>query len=150
VAIQAAYPDARVIALNVPDDEAIVIACAEAGISGYVTEDSTLSDLVSAIECASRGELHCSPRVAATLVRRLASVSRGSLRVHVADLTAREREILELVAEGLSNKQIAARLHIGLATVKNHVHHILEKLQVQSRSAAAALLRGDASRSALR
>lgn len=139
-ALLAALPDARVLALTVPNRESEILAVAEAGIAGFVTSDASVAELVAAIDSVSRGETLCSPTVVAALMRRLAAVAR-SLSDPTEPLTIREREILELIDEGLSNKQIAQRLRIELSTVKNHVHHILGKLGVQRRTEAAALAR---------
>ena len=134
-------PEVKVVALAVPDAEVNVIACAEAGVSGYVTRDESLDDVVGALESVTRGEMLCSPRMAATLLRRVTALAAGETGSARSRLTARELEIVELIDQGLSNKEIASRLFIELATVKNHVHNILEKLQVQRRSEAAAHLR---------
>jgi DNA-binding NarL/FixJ family response regulator len=136
-----ACPATRVVAFAVAGDESDVIAYAEAGISGYIARDGTVADVVSAVESAARGETICSPRVAAEAFRRLADLSAGSPAASPPRLTARESEIVELIDEGLSNKQIARRLYITIATVKNHVHNVLEKLQVERRGEAAATLR---------
>jgi two-component system nitrate/nitrite response regulator NarL len=131
-----------VIALALPERASEVVACAEAGVSGYVTQDASLDDLAGTIRDVLRGELRCPPRIAATLFKRVAALAAAPGRPVVATiLTAREREVLAVLDEGLSNKQIAARLCIEIATVKNHVHHILEKLQVASRSEATAYAR---------
>lgn len=135
-----ALPDARVLALTVPNRESEILAVAEAGIAGFVTSDASVAELVAAIESVSRGEALCSPSVVAALMRRLSSLAR-SWADPTEPLTTREREILELIDEGLSNKQIAQRLRIELPTVKNHVHHILGKLGVHRRAEAAALVR---------
>ena len=102
--------------------------------------DTSLPDSVA------RGEMLCSPRLAATLLRRVATLARGTRRLGPVQLTPRELEIVELIDEGLSNKAIATRLSIELATVKNHVHNILEKLEVSSRAAAAARVRASSGR----
>jgi len=89
-----------------------------------------------------RGEAVCSPRVAGALLRRIAALATDGRSDRVpAHLTKREREIMGLIDEGLSNKEIAKRLRIEVATVKNHVHNILEKLQVHRRGEAAARVR---------
>jgi len=101
-----------------------------------------MDDLVNTIHSVARGELLCSPRIAATLFRALhAQGSRPDGDRLALTLTAREREIAPLIDRGLSNKEIAAQLRIEVATVKNHVHNLLEKLQVASRGEAAARLR---------
>jgi DNA-binding NarL/FixJ family response regulator len=137
-------PRARVVALGLPETESHVIACAEAGAAGYVPREATLDDLVRAIRAAERGEIQCSPEVAAGLFRRLARWARndpaGARETPVTRLTRREREVADLIAQGLSNKEIAVRLGIELATVKNHVHNLLEKLRVHRRGEAAARL----------
>lgn len=135
-------PDTRVLALTIPEADAAVIACAEAGVAGFVTREATIADLVEAICSAARGEACMSPRAAAALLRRVGALAadRPAASPPRGELTAREREIVELVALGLSNKAIAARLHVELATVKNHVHNILDKLQVRRRGEIAASL----------
>ena len=89
-----------------------------------------------------RGELLCPPRTAALLLGRLASLAKGETNnLDGVTLTRREREIVTLIDGGRSNKEIALRLNIEVATVKNHVHRILDKLQVTTRAEAAARLR---------
>jgi DNA-binding NarL/FixJ family response regulator len=135
-------PEARILALTVPNRERAVIDVAEAGISGFVTSDASITELVAAIESAARGEALCPPSIVPALLLRLASLARDRGTDDAAvKLTARERQIVSLIDAGLSNKQIARRLRIELPTVKNHVHHILVKLGAQRRSEAAALVR---------
>jgi two-component system, NarL family, nitrate/nitrite response regulator NarL len=141
--IRREVPDVQVVALAVPEVEDLIIDCAEAGVAGYVTREGSLEDLLATLESVSRGETLCSPRIAATLLRRLndLAASRESA-APLPHLTPRELQVIQLIDEGLSNKEIASRLCIGLATVKNHVHNILDKLQVRRRGEAAARLRG--------
>ena len=134
-----AVPDSRIVAITVPDREQDVIACVESGVAGFVTRNASIVELVEALVGATRGEVHCSPRMTAALVRRLSSLARPTAPAD--SLTAREREILELIDIGLSNKMIARELQIELPTVKNHVHHIIEKLGVDNRAQAAAWMR---------
>jgi DNA-binding NarL/FixJ family response regulator len=148
--IRREVPGIKVVALAVPEVENLILGCAEAGIAGYVTRDASMADLRAEIESVSRGETLCSPRIAASLLRRVSDLAaRSTPLARPANLTARELQIVELIDEGLSNKEIASRLCIGLATVKNHVHNILDKLGVRRRGEAAARLRGlpDGSRS---
>jgi two-component system nitrate/nitrite response regulator NarL len=141
-ALAAAAPNVKVVAVGVRDNEESVIRCAEAGVIGFVAGDAALEDLVSTIESAARDEVLCSPRMAATLLRHVATLAATNGRTPVEQrLTARELEIVELIDEGLSNKEIATRLCIEVATVKNHVHNILEKLEVRGRAEAAAIVR---------
>jgi DNA-binding NarL/FixJ family response regulator len=135
------FPNAPVVGFGVDEVEGEVLACAEAGLAGYVACDASLDDLVRQIETVHRGELLCTPRMAATLFRRLESRARGDAQPPQAvTLTAREREVLRLVDGGLSNKEIAVRLNIEVSTVKHHVHNVLDKLHVTSRTQAAARL----------
>jgi DNA-binding NarL/FixJ family response regulator len=96
---------------------------------------------VTTILSAARGELVCSPKLAGTLLRRVSKLASERSEHGEARLTLRELEVARLLDVGLSNKQISARLGVELPTVKHHVHHILEKLGVQRRSAAVARLR---------
>lgn len=132
---------AQVVALGVPEREREVLDCAEAGVAGYVTRAASLADLVAAVAGVARGEVLCSPRMAAALLRRVAALAAERTPAAEALLTRRELEIVELIDAGLSNKEIARRLSIEPATVKNHVHNILEKLKVDRRAQAAALVR---------
>jgi DNA-binding NarL/FixJ family response regulator len=130
---------AKVLAFAVEDAASVVLDCAEAGAAGYVPADASLDDLVVAIERIAREELFCSPRVAAQLFRRMSDRSEGSMP-HMAaarTLTIRERQVLDLIRQGLANKEIADRLSIAEPTVKTHVHNLLEKLNVSTRAQAA-------------
>jgi two-component system nitrate/nitrite response regulator NarL len=133
-----------VVVLGIVEREREVVAYAEAGVAAYVTLDDSLDVLLRTIHEVSAGDATCSPRIAGMLLRHVASLATERDRVtrRTVHLTRREVEILDLVGEGLSNKQIAATLSIELPTVKNHVHHILAKLGVQSRARAVALTSG--------
>jgi len=139
-ALVRACREARVVALAV-DSTDTVLAAVEAGVSGYVPRDASLADLVSTLQSVSKGEMPCSPRVAAELCRRLAQLAPYSdPALERPGLTDREREVFELVQKRLSNKEIARRLCIEVPTVKNHVHNVLYKLHVHRRDDAVAVL----------
>jgi len=130
-----------VVVLGIPDRTAEVVACAEAGIAGYVTTENSFAELVGTIRSATRGEFSCQASIAAGLVSRLAALAQDRRRSPVANLTARELEIITLIESGFSNKEIARCLRIQLTTVKNHVHNILDKLGATRRTEVAARLR---------
>jgi two-component system, NarL family, nitrate/nitrite response regulator NarL len=135
-------PETQVVVIGIADDDPDVTSFAEAGVAGYVTDDASTSELVELVRGVARGEAPCPPRIAATLLQHVAAIAqdrRGQDRT--SPLTAREQEIARLLERGLSNKQIAHDLNIEVATVKNHVHNILEKLQVARRGQAAAAIR---------
>jgi len=130
-------PDIRLIAYAVRETKEDVIAWAEAGVIGYVPNTVASTDLVRLIVDIYGGEQPCSGRVAAELLRRIAvteSLGIGRKPPSPAlPLTRREREVAELIATGLSDKEIARRLNISLATAKLHVHNLLGKLNAQRR-----------------
>jgi DNA-binding NarL/FixJ family response regulator len=130
------------VALAVREREAEVIGWAEAGVAGIVTRSASLAELTEAIFAAARGEAPCSRMVPAVLLRRVAAAARQSPgAAPLPALTAREREIADLLALGLRNKEIATRLFLEVSTVKNHVHSVLRKLDVSSRGDAVARMK---------
>jgi DNA-binding NarL/FixJ family response regulator len=133
-------PGSKVLLLGSDDDDPTqVLECIEAGAAGYVSRRSSLAELKKSLQALLQGETLVSPRLTHSVFLRLAEVSGRKLGDRSGQgpvLTARELEILELVADGLSNKEIAKKLIISLHTVKNHVHNILEKLEVGGRYAA--------------
>jgi DNA-binding NarL/FixJ family response regulator len=137
-------PQSRLIVLGVcEDDESEIVDCAEAGVSGYHLRTASLAELVQLIGSVIAGESLCSPRITALLMRRLAVLAAdGRSDNKVLALTERENQIVQLLELGLSNKEIAVRLCIEVATVKNHVHSLLAKLGVRRRAHAAAVMRG--------
>jgi DNA-binding NarL/FixJ family response regulator len=135
-------PTAKVVAFGIAETDAEVVSLAEAGISGYVHQDAAAADVAAVLASTMRGELLCSPRAAATLCQHVALLSRNDRGgASPAALSKRELQIAGLIDRGLSNKEIARRLGIQAATVKNHVHNILDKLKVHRRGEAAACLR---------
>jgi two-component system nitrate/nitrite response regulator NarL len=137
--LAAAWPDVRVLAIAVREVETEIMRCVEAGAIGYVPRDASIDELLGALRRAARGEAVLPPRIAACLMRQLATLSAGRRREESQawNLTPREYEVVELLGRGLSNAEIAGHLHIELATVKNHVHHILDKVGVKRRDQVA-------------
>jgi DNA-binding NarL/FixJ family response regulator len=127
----------KLIAFAISDTPDLVIAWLDAGACGYLTSDTPLERLIPIIEGAARGELLCSGNVASALLRR---IRRSAGEPYEVTLTARQREVIEHVARGRSNKEIARAMGISVPTVKNHLHNIFDKLQVHRRADALSRL----------
>jgi two-component system, NarL family, nitrate/nitrite response regulator NarL len=142
----------KVVALGISEEDRDVVVFAEAGVGGYVTRDATIDHLIGVIDSVARGDVSCPPRLAGHLLRHI-SVLAARGHVHSNDdsrLTRRELEVVDLIDCGLSNKEIARRLCIAVPTVKNHVHRILDKLELGGRAEAAAWVRANQGQSLLR
>lgn len=131
--IRAQFPTLRIVGFGISGGADRFVDCAESGLAAFVHSKGSVSELVTAVVNALKGELSCSPEVSALMCERLACLSTGG--AHLGTLTRREQEVAALIGQGLSNKEIAKDLRIGPATVKNHVHSILEKLNVRRRAA---------------
>jgi DNA-binding NarL/FixJ family response regulator len=126
----------RPLVLTVHDDDEHVFAAVRAGVAGYLLKDVGPDELVQAVRAVAAGEAVMHPRVARKVMREFSRLSSES-RVPGVPLTARELEILRLVARGYSNREIAEKLYISQKTVKNHLTNILRKLGLQDRTQAA-------------
>lgn len=132
-------PEVKIVILGMASAESSILHCIEAGAGACVSKESSLDELCGVIDRVLNGEAVYSPQIAYSMFARLAELSRErarSERVEALELTPREMEILQLIAEGMSNRAIAERLSLSVYTVKNHVHHILKKLDVQDRREA--------------
>ncbi len=138
-------PWVHVVAFAMAETEENVVAWAEVGAAGYIPRTAGLAELVSMLQNVMRGEQVCSSRVASCLMRRIANpTGRSKSEGKPCDpppLTRRELQIVQLINAGLSNKEIARRLNIGLATTKSHVHNVLGKLRLGRRGQAALWMR---------
>src|SRR5579871_1450352 len=134
--IKAACPATRVVMLTVSEDEDDVLAAMKAGASGYVLKGVSATELVAVLRAVCAGEAYVSPALAGRL---LGELSRPRSLGPVDELTDREREVLELVAAGLSNQEVGRRLGLAEKTIKHYMTNILGKLQVGSRVEAALL-----------
>ena len=138
--LQSLRPECKIIMLDVPDSSDAILACIEVGgASGYVLCSGSFDDVVGNIRAVMAGEALCSPRVATLAFSRISALARQSntpFSDHAQCLTRREQGIVELIEKGLSNKEIAVQLGIEVSTVKNHVHNILDKLNLQDRHSA--------------
>jgi len=144
-AIAELAPATKVLALGLTEEKKRVLRYVEAGATGYVLKDDSLDDLIETVRAAQDGEVFVSPKIAAAMMERLSSLAQmfSDVENSVTDdagLTPREIEVLELLGQDFTNQQIAESLVIEVGTVKNHVHSILEKLNVSSRGEAAAYL----------
>jgi DNA-binding NarL/FixJ family response regulator len=139
-------PSTKVVILGLAEEnQQDALRYIEAGACGYIVRDSSLKELIDVIRLAQKGEARVSTRMAGAMMERLFRLARvfsavenkidGDVR-----LTSRELEVLQFISEGLTNQEIASRLVVEVGTVKNHVHRILEKLNVSSRQEAASYL----------
>lgn len=140
--IAAEWPDVALVALGLNEQRQEVIQCGRAGFAGYVARDASIDALCKALSEIVAGRLACSPEIAGGLLRALfgREPRKSESDLHLA-LTRRESEVLELLGRGFSNKEIAGELCLSVATVKHHVHHVLEKLQLQRRAQAMRRVR---------
>ncbi|NLI97576.1 response regulator transcription factor [bacterium] len=131
--IKEKIPETKILILSMYDDEEYILDSFKVGVSGYILKDVVVSDLVSAVHSVYRGSTFLSPSVSEKLRRQLQEgQSRGGSRQGPAKLTSRERQILKLIAEGYTSKQISEILKISFKTVQTHRAHIMEKLGVHS------------------
>jgi two-component system, NarL family, nitrate/nitrite response regulator NarL len=139
--LRRALPAAALIAINAEEDEDQIVRLLEFGLTGFVSKEGSVEEIHSAIEGTLRGDLHCPARITAALVRRLRKGAGRNIPVgNRHGLSSRELDVIGLVEQGLTNKEIARHLQIEAATVKNHVHHILTKLSVHRRGEAVQRL----------
>jgi two-component system response regulator NreC len=133
--LKAKHPEVQVLALTMHEDETYVFQLLRAGAAGYVLKRAAAQDLVQGVRAAAKGEAFLYPSIARKVVEDyLKRVETGEERERYDGLTTREKEILTLIAQGLSNQQIAKNLYISIKTVQTHRAHILEKLGLHDRT----------------
>ncbi len=134
----------KAILIGMEPDEDVFIAAVRSGVMGYLLNDASASDLVAAVRAVNRGQAVCPPQLCSALFRFIAHVieeipvKRSARR---PDLTMRQQQLIALVADGLSNKEIASRLNLSEFTVRNHIHRILKQVDAGSRSEAVETIR---------
>lgn len=136
-------PKMKVLVVGLPEAEPVILTYIEAGATGYILKEDSVADLLKNIRAAHGGEAIVSPQIAMSLMSRINELAEEITDFDISyysELTNRERQVLDLIGEGLSNQEIADRLFIELGTVKNHVHRVLDKLNVSNRNDAAAYL----------
>ncbi len=137
--IRSAFPDTKVLMLTAHSDDEALFSSIMAGAAGFVLKQVRGGDLVGAIRQVARGESLLDPTVTARVLARLRGDG-AQLDEGIADLTSQERKILDLVAEGMTNRQIAEKVFLAEKTVKNYVSNILMKLGLSRRAEAAAFM----------
>jgi DNA-binding NarL/FixJ family response regulator len=145
-AVKEASPEIRVIVMDLLPAPQDIVEFVAAGCSGFILKDATLEDFVSTIRSVAQGVPVLPPLLTGTIFSHVAqqAVRRDPAAVRDAvSMTRREREVIALIGEGLSNKEIAQRLHIAVHTVKSHMHNVLEKLALHSRLQVAAYAHRD-------
>jgi DNA-binding NarL/FixJ family response regulator len=140
------FPEARIIVMDLLPADEDVMEFVDAGVSGFMMKDATVEDLVKTIRTVAEGAHVLPPRTAGTLFSRIAkdAVAKGRPEaLRSVRMTPREREVIDLIAEGLSNKEIAGRLRIAPYTVRSHVRNVMEKLMLHTRLQVAAYAHQD-------
>ena len=140
------FPAAKVIIMDLLPVHEDIVEFVNAGVSGFIMKDATLDDLVNTIRAVAQGAHVLPPQMTGSLFSQIArdAIAKGRPEVLVAvRMTPREREVINLIAEGLGNKEIAARLHIATHTVKSHVRNVMEKLALHTRLQIAAYAHKD-------
>ncbi len=127
-------PSVKVLILTMHDDEELVVRCLEAGAAGYILKDAPAAQLLYAIETVQKGERYLSPVVLKKVIEGYAKNTSGRPQTSYVRLSPREREVLKLLAEGLSVKDIAARLDLSVKTVDVHKTNLMKKIDVHDRS----------------
>ncbi len=137
--IKRKIPDGKIVLVGTQHSESDIVDFIGAGALGFVQEDQAFQDLLDTIEAVQAEKSQCSPRLIAQVFTKIGDMSRRNPPAYPScDLTEREKQVLQLLAAGRSNKEIGQHLSISVSTVKNHVHHILEKLRLRTRREAIA------------
>jgi DNA-binding NarL/FixJ family response regulator len=134
--LHAARPDIGIVVLTMFEDDDSVFSAMRAGARGYVLKGADPSEILTVVRAVASGEAHFGPEIARRLVEFFSTPKAASPEAALPELTARERDILGLIARGYSNTTIATRLFVSPNTVRNHITHIFAKLQVADRAEA--------------
>lgn len=139
-------PEAKVIVMGLILPRADVLQFVKAGASGFVQKEASFDDFLRTIRTVAEGTKVLPPPLTGSLFSQISedAISNGKVRLNDVRITKREREIIDLISQGLSNKEIAQTLNVAIHTVKSHVHHILEKLVLHTRLQVALYARGEA------
>ncbi len=135
------YPNSKVVIMDLLPVNEDIVDFVNAGISGFIMKDATLDDLINTIRAVANGEHVLPPQMTSSLFSQIATeavVKSRAMAIDAVRMTAREKEVVGLIGEGLSNKEIASRLNIATHTVKSHVRNVMEKLALHTRLQIAA------------
>jgi DNA-binding NarL/FixJ family response regulator len=140
-------PEIRILLFGMDEDPEVFLRAAQLGIRGYVLKDASAAEIVAAVRTVARGEASCPPRLCLTLIQHVSGeyqLKRESAPVLGTDknsLTHRQLQLMHLVAQGLTNKEIAANLNLSEFTVKNHIRRVMRQMEAESRHEAVDLIR---------
>lgn len=142
--LQESIPELKVVLFGMDEDPDLFIQAVRRGIAGYVLKNASATDLLEAVRAVAQGEASCPPRLCKVLFKALASGATGEKDARGTtqfELTQRQKQLMSLVAMGLSNKEIAANLNLSEFTVKNHIYRVMKQVDAQSRHEAVSLIR---------
>lgn len=145
--IRLTNPETKVLVMGIEEQPEVIIRYIEAGAAGYILQNESVEDMVHKLQATHEAKAVISPSIAAVMMRRLTHLANletpiafmEARETQLDELTAREEEVLNLITEGCTNREIAEKLIIECGTVKNHVHNILKKLEVSNRHEAASV-----------
>lgn len=146
IVLRKRFPESRIVAMDILPDKDDIVDFVKAGGSGFILKNAPVEDYVKTIEAVARGETILPAVLTRSLFTQIVESvlkSGNTVPSHAIQLTKREREVVDLISQGLSNKEIARRLHIATFTVKSHVHNVLEKLELNTRLQIAAFMRDE-------
>ncbi len=139
-------PEIKILLFGMDEDPDIFIRAVQLGVRGYILKDASAAEIITAIRIVARGEAFCPPRLCLTLIQHISNEHKlkprsESLAAGRNGLTHRQLELMHLVAQGLTNKEIAARLNLSEFTVKNHIRRVMRQMEADSRHEAVDLIR---------
>ncbi len=139
-----AVPELKVVMIGMEEDEATFLRAVRSGVAGYVLKEASAADVVGAVRAVSQNEAVCPPRLCMCLYKYVARQSACVPNLHIRvqlGLTRRQQQLVPLIAQGMTNKEIASQLNLSEQTVKNHIHRMLQKVGVDDRLAMVEMVR---------
>ena len=142
--LQESIPEVKIILFGMDEDPDVFLRAVRRGVAGYVLKSASATDLLDAVRTVAQGEAACPPKFCKVLFKTLAdgtTEEKDERSISQFDLTQRQRQLMSLVAMGLSNKEIAANLNLSEFTVKNHIYRVMKQVDAQNRHEAVSLIR---------